>query len=218
MQIFITGTGTSIGKTMISSWLIYQLNIIKDKNYFYWKPIQSGVDTDDDTKFVSQFTNNIYQPLYSFSQPLAPHLAAKLNHTEIIMEQLLHQKPDNPNLIIEGAGGILVPINESEMIVDLIIKLRIPVIIVSDSELGTINHTCLTLEALRIRNIKIFGVIMNGKKNYENKLAIEKFGKTKVLQEIELFEDWNGDFQLLKRAFNAQPISSDLSKLFQFSE
>ena len=213
MQIFITATGTNIGKTIVSTWLIHQLNTVHNKNYFYWKPIQSGVSEDDDTHFVSKFTNNIYRPTYSFNQPLSPHLAADLSNEKIFIKKILKNKPDNPNLIIEGAGGILVPINKSQMIIDLIIQLKVPVLIVCNSELGTINHTCLTIEALRSRNIKILGVIMNGKKNLENKLAIENYGKIQVVQEIEYFQKIE-TLSLSETELQEQSISTLLLKNF----
>ena len=211
MQVFITGTGTNIGKTTFSAWLIHHLNNLYHKNYFYWKPVESGTDEGSDTKFISNFATNIYQPIYSFPQPLSPHLAGKLNNNEIDFDKLIDKKPNEKNLIIEGAGGVFVPINDDKMMVDLIKRLNIPVIIVASAELGTINHTCLTIFALRAMEIEILGVVMNGKKNSENKNAIEKYGNVSVLQEIE---DFNYEDNSWREEFERQKPDENLISLF----
>ena len=96
-------------------------------------------------------------------------------------------------LVVEGAGGIFVPINESAMMIDLIAAMRIPVLVVSRSGLGTINHTLLTLEAFRSRMIPVVGVVMNGDKNTENKKAIEEYGKVKVIGEVPILDPLSHD-------------------------
>jgi dethiobiotin synthetase len=216
MQIFVTGTGTGIGKTIFCSWLLYYLYNIYNKDYYYWKPIQSGIEYENDSNFVSEFCQNVYQPLYSFPQSLSPHLAAQLSNQTISLDILLNNRPKNSDLIIEGAGGIFVPLNKNSMMIDFIQKLEIPVLIVASSELGTINHTCLTIEALNNRGIKTLGVIMNGQKNNENKLAIERYGKTVVLQEIDYFGDHMNDIEFLKNKFRNEQITQKLFNiLFQ---
>jgi len=103
MRVFITGTGTNIGKTIISGWLLSHL-----KHYYYWKPIQSGTSENSDIDFIRSITNRIFQPIYSFPEPLSPHLAAKINHTQIDLSKIQNQTTNEENLIIEGAGGVLV--------------------------------------------------------------------------------------------------------------
>ncbi|CAG7591935.1 MAG: dethiobiotin synthase [Candidatus Midichloria sp.] len=183
MKIFVTGTDTDIGKTIISSWLCLHFN------YHYWKPIQSGSIPLTDKEFAQQLGINTIQEYARITQPLSPHLAARLDNKVLDINKI--QVPLLEPLIVEGAGGVLVPINEQHTILDLIQHLNLPVIVVARSTLGTINHTCLTLGALANRNIKVLGVIMNGDKNEENKKAIEYYGNTKVLQEFPKIEEIN---------------------------
>ena len=186
MKIFITGTDTNVGKTVVSSWLAYHYN------FNYWKPIQSGDDNGiSDTDFLNKVCNDnknknikIFDPIYSFPEPVSPHFAAKINGKNIDLSKIIQSIPNEKKLLVEGAGGVLVPLNEKFVMIDLIEALEIPVIIVARSGLGTINHSLLTLEVLRERDIKILGVILNGEKNDENKKAIEYYGKTKVIFEF----------------------------------
>lgn len=179
MKVFLTGTDTNVGKTLISAWLCHHLK------YAYWKPIQTGVSEGSDTDFIFNFdsTINTYPETYVFQEPVSPHLAAKLNNINIIIHNL--DFPKNNNVIIEGAGGVFAPINQDNYIIDLIKYLSTPVIIVAGSELGTINHTLLTLQALRNHHIPILGVIMNHYHDSvlmrDNKLSIEKYGQVPVL-------------------------------------
>lgn len=184
MQVFIAGTGTNVGKTVVSAWLTLHLKA------HYWKPIQSFKPSDEsDYDTLKRLANlnddRIISPCYSFKNPLSPHLAAKIENCNIDLDHInISQRSP---LVVEGAGGVLVPINYDHMVIDLIKKFNIPVIIVAKSEIGTINHTCLTLEALRSRNLPVLGVIMNGPKNIDNKEAIEKYGNVKVLAMLEPF-------------------------------
>ncbi|WP_339048758.1 dethiobiotin synthase [Candidatus Mesenet endosymbiont of Phosphuga atrata] len=180
MQIFITGTDTSVGKTLISSWICLHTG------YSYFKPIQTGADKDSDV--VSKLANsNIYEESYIYKNPLSPHLAASLENSSIDISRI--NLPKERNLIVEGAGGILVPINKIMFMVDLIKKLNIPVILVARSTLGTINHTLLSLEALRTRGISILGVILNGSHNQDNIKAIEFYGKVEVLASVPKLQE-----------------------------
>lgn len=179
MRIFITGTGTDVGKTLISSWLCLKMG------FDYFKPIQTGQSTDS-AQVRELSGTKIYPSIYSYQAPVSPHLAAALENEIIDPTKIV--LPDEPNLIIEGAGGLLVPLNKNFLMIDLIQQLNVPVIIVAHSGLGTINHTLLSLEALRARNIAILGVILNGEINTPNKEAIEFYGKVKVLAEIPFLE------------------------------
>ena len=182
---FVTGTDTGVGKTLFCSILM------KKYNYEYWKPIQTGKFIDNDTLFIKKNINKnkkrIHRPIYEFKKPISPHLASAYQRKVINLNNIKRPNCKNP-LIIEGAGGILVPLNKQNLIIDLIKKLKMPVIIVSKSILGTINHTLMTLEILKKNKIKILGVILNKvnsmKEGNDHTRSIEYYGKTKVLAKI----------------------------------
>ncbi|WP_353271354.1 dethiobiotin synthase [Wolbachia endosymbiont (group A) of Alloplasta piceator] len=177
MQIFITGTDTDVGKTTISSWLCLHTG------YSYFKPIQTGSILGTDSHQISSLTNtNVCKENFVYKEPLSPHLAASLENGSIDINKI--DLPKVHNLIIEGAGGVLVPINQTTLMVDLIKKLAIPTILVVRSTVGTINHTLLSLEVLRDRNIPILGVILNGLPNQDNLEAIEFYGRVQVLASV----------------------------------
>jgi dethiobiotin synthetase len=193
-RIFITGTDTDIGKTLVSALLLAGLG------GHYWKPIQTGVpsptDADEpyyevgDTAWVVQHADvpidQTHPPAHQFSQPLSPHAAAHLANASVLLSDFdLPTIPQDRTLVVEGAGGVMVPLNDDHYMLDLIKRLAIPVVIVAHSGLGTINHTLLTLMQLRAHEIAVFGVILNGVKNPGNKHSIEKFGEVKVIGEIE---------------------------------
>lgn len=182
MKVFITGTDTNVGKTLISSWIALHTG------FSYFKPIQTGTRDGSDSFEVQKLSDTkIYPESYAYKEPLSPHLAAKLESDMIDIEKIV--LPPSHNLIIEGAGGALVPINDTYLMVDLIKKLGAPVILVARTTLGTINHTLLSLEALRSRNIPVLGVIMNGEKNPQNSDSIELYGRTSVLAEFPKLEN-----------------------------
>lgn len=168
---FVTGIGTEIGKTISSAVLVEKLNAD------YWKPIQSGDLDDSDTikvkKFVSNSVSKFYPEAYRLTQPFSPHYAAELDGVEIDMDQIIIPETDN-NLIIEGAGGLMVPLNQKDLIIDLIQKLKVEVIFISRNYLGSINHTLLSIEALNSRHIPIKGIIFNGVKNEATESIILK--------------------------------------------
>jgi dethiobiotin synthase len=157
----------------------------------YWKPIQTGIEEDDDTRTVEALTGRdraaVVEERVRLPRPLSPHLAARLDGRRIALEPLLAtaaaQSPGE-HWIVEGAGGIMVPINESALMVDLIVALDLPTIVVARSTLGTINHTLLTLDALRTRRVTVAGVVMVGPRNTDNREAIEVYGRTTVIGEI----------------------------------
>ncbi len=196
--IFVTGTDTNVGKTIVSAALVSAFR--EKETVCYWKPVQTGIEEDNDTQTVRRLAEcgdgEILDKGFRLEKPLSPHLSARLAKVEITIEKILAFLPDWKDgkfWIVEGAGGALVPLNESELMIDLIKALDLPVVIAARSGLGTINHTLLTVEALRNRNLKIFGVIMNGEPNRENRTAIEHFGRVKVLAEMPLFEELTGD-------------------------
>ncbi|MET0752102.1 MAG: dethiobiotin synthase [Pyrinomonadaceae bacterium] len=196
--IFVTGTDTGIGKTIISAALVCALR--EKEKACYWKPVQTGIEEDNDTETVRKLANcsteEILDKGFRLEKPLSPHLSARLANVEITVEKILSfLEKDEKFLIAEGAGGVLVPLNESELMIDLIKTLDLPILITARSGLGTINHTLLTIEALRKRNLEIFGVIMNGERNEENQKAIEHFGRVRVLAQMPKFEKL--DFETL---------------------
>lgn len=180
-KLFITGIGTDIGKTIVSSIIVEALKAD------YWKPIQSGdLSFTDTMKVQSLITNttSVFHPeSYKFKNPLSPHAAAALEDTRIDLERIKSPETTN-NLIIEGAGGLLVPLNEKHFIIDLITHLDAEVILVSRNYLGSINHTLLTYEALKQRNIKVKGLIFNGNENLATENSIINYTKLPVLLSV----------------------------------
>ncbi|EUK18794.1 dethiobiotin synthase [Commensalibacter papalotli (ex Servin-Garciduenas et al. 2014)] len=191
---FVTGTDTDVGKSFVSACLTKVLNAK------YWKPIQTGLNCDQgDTKTVQQLAmlsdQQVITPLIELQEPFSPEEAAERENIILDIEQLdlslsFHDQP----YIVEGAGGALVPIAEYQFMIQLMKKINLPVIIVARTELGTLNHTLLTLEVIRKYHIPIAGVILNGKPNPANKEAIERHGKIKVITEIPHMEKLSLEF------------------------
>lgn len=189
--LFITGTDTDVGKTIVSAWLTLHWQAA------YWKPIQSGLIQGSDSDTVARLSQACcYPEKWKLNAALSPHQAAALEHqhidiTEIHLpiSQINHTYAPTERLVVEGAGGLLTPLNQSACIADLIVQLKLPVLLVARSSLGTINHTCLTIEALRARHLKLIGVIMVGEQNIPNRTAIEHYGNTRVLAELPLLAD-----------------------------
>ena len=161
MKLFVTGIGTDVGKTIAAAIITEALHAD------YWKPIQAGdIDNSDShkiEKYLSNTQSKIHPNGYLLQTPASPHLAAKLDGIVIDLKKIKEPKTTN-HLVVEGAGGILVPLNDTETIADLI-QSDYKVIVVSRHYLGSINHTLLTIEALRQRNIKVAGIIFNGDEN-----------------------------------------------------
>jgi dethiobiotin synthetase len=189
--LFITGTDTDVGKTIVSAWLTLHWQAS------YWKPIQSGLIQGSDSDTVTRLSQAYCFPeKWKLNAPLSPHQAAALEHRYIDLSAIRLPTPArNPThlpckrLVVEGAGGLLTPVNQTACIADLILQLQLPVLLVARSSLGTINHTCLTIEALRARHAKLLGVIMVGAQNLANRAAIEHYGKTHVLAELPHLEE-----------------------------
>ncbi|MGB1361468.1 MAG: dethiobiotin synthase [Alphaproteobacteria bacterium] len=189
-NIFITGTDTNVGKTVVSAVICKKLNIP------YWKPIQSGaIQGDIDANFVSQSAGVDAQTSIILSQPLSPHIAAEIDGVKIDINNL--KSPFDGQHIAEGAGGIFVPINDDYMVIDLMEKLQYNAVIVARSGLGTINHTLLTIQALKHKNIPILGVVMIGEENKQNKQSIEKYSGVKVIGQLPIIEDIENNIDTL---------------------
>ncbi len=174
MKIFITGIGTDVGKTVASAIVTQALEAD------YWKPIQAGdldhSDTDKVKALVSNKKSQFHPNAYALNTPASPYYAATLDGIVLDIKKI--QEPITANhLVIEGAGGILVPLNDTDSIIDLIQKDH-KVVVVSRHYLGSINHTLLTFEALKNRNIAVAGIIFSGDENQATESIILK--KTKV--------------------------------------
>jgi dethiobiotin synthetase len=180
-KYFITGIGTGIGKTLISAILTEKLNAD------YWKPIQSGdLETSDSLTIKGLISNTktvIHPESYRLTQPLSPHLSARLDGIEIDLSKINIPATSN-DLIIEGAGGLMVPLNENELIIDLIKKLNVEVILVSQNYLGSINHTLLSINLLKQYEIPVKGIIFNGDENLETERYIQQYAKIKKLGNV----------------------------------
>jgi len=193
---FVTGTGTGVGKTVLSAALMLRLRARGPVRYF--KPVQTGIEQDDDTAEVRRLANctdaEILAGGVRLRGAVSPHLAARRAGVEIDLRRLQEEMPRfEGSWIVEGAGGVLVPLSGSRMMADLIKLLGLPVIVAAASGLGTINHTLLTLEALRARALQAAGVVMIGEADAENREAIERFGKTAVLGEMPRFDPLTPD-------------------------
>lgn len=169
--IFITGTGTDVGKTLVSAIVTEALQAD------YWKPVQAGYAEGTDSLWIEEMISNnkskIHPELYKFKMPASPHIAAKEDHTKIILKDIIHHLPKTKNrLIIEGAGGLMVPLNKNKFVIDLIKRLKAKVIVVSKNELGSINHSLLTAAVLKKEKIEVAGWIFNKEYlNYETEIA-----------------------------------------------
>jgi dethiobiotin synthetase len=186
--IFITGTDTGVGKTVAAAALLHRYRGVSPLRY--WKPIQTGIELDDDTDEVRRLgacaDHEIFDEGVRLPRPLSPHLAARCAGQTIDLRALLALLPTAEDIrwVVEGAGGLLVPVNDSETMADWIALLGLPVLLVARTSLGTINHTLLTLEALRARSLRIVGVLMSGDRSVDNRVAIEHYGKTCVIGEM----------------------------------
>lgn len=161
MKLFITGIGTDVGKTITAAIITQALEAD------YWKPIQAGDIDQSDSHKIQQYISNqktiIHPNSYQLNTPASPHLAAELDGVSIVLDQIIEPKTKN-HLVIEGAGGVLVPLNSTDCVIDFV-RSDYKVIVVSRHYLGSINHTLLTVEALQNRKIKIAGIVFSGTEN-----------------------------------------------------
>lgn len=188
--LFVTGTDTGVGKTVAVAALMHRYRgagLLR-----YWKPIQTGIETDDDTATVRRLgacsAEEIFGKGVRLQKPVSPHLAAQWAEQRIDLAELrgLVGADDDTTWIVEGAGGVLVPVNETQTMADWIAYLALPVLVVARSGLGTINHTLLTLEALRARELRVAGVMMIGEPNAGNRAAVEQYGRVPVVAEMPI--------------------------------
>ena len=195
---FISGTDTNVGKTIVSAVLATKLEA------HYFKPIQCGLNKMNlkDSEVVKSLSNKvkILNELYFLKKPLSPFVAAKQEKKKIDVNKILQfvKNLKTKKLVIEGAGGLNVPINSNYLMSDLCQKLNTPLILVSRTKLGTINHTLMSLEVIKKKKIKLLGIIFFGKKELETLETIKFFGK-KILKK---------NIKILGRL----PIAKELSK------
>jgi dethiobiotin synthetase len=181
MKIFITGIGTDVGKTMVAAIVTEALQAD------YWKPIQSGDLENSDTHKVQRLISNsdsrFFDNAYALQMPASPHLSAKIENVAIDLRKIKEPKTSN-HLVIEGAGGVFVPLNDKDCVIDLI-QPEYKTIVVSRHYLGSINHTLLTIEALRQRKLDIAGIVFSGDENLSSEEIILNKTGIKMIGRIE---------------------------------
>ena len=187
-NLIICGTDTDIGKTFISALFVQGLKA------FYWKPIQSGTSEGSDTSYIQQLLNikrnRCLPEAYKFKAPVSPHWAAEKEGQSINLANLKVPNPSGP-LIIETAGGLMVPLNRKILQIDQLKIWGFPVLLVAKSGLGTLNHTLLSIEALKKRNIPIKGIVLNGETHEDNPKTLMEFCNVPVLAQIPKLKEIN---------------------------
>lgn len=181
MKLFITGIGTDVGKTIASAIITEALEAD------YWKPIQAGDLENSDSHKVKSFLSNkktvIHPNSYALNTPASPHYAAELDQITIDLNKIFEPRTEN-HLVIEGAGGVFVPLNSEDCVIDLI-QPDYKVVVVSRHYLGSINHTLMTIEALQNRKITVSGIIFSGDENKATEEIIRSKTSVKCIGRIE---------------------------------
>jgi dethiobiotin synthetase len=190
-RFIVTGIGTDIGKTVVSAILVEALQAA------YWKPVQAGDLENSDSTKIKKWCSESIQILpeaFGLTEPVSPHLAASIDNLNISIDQLIVPEIKG-NLIIEGAGGIMVPLNnEALLFIDVIKYWDLPVILVSRHYLGSINHTLLTAEILKNNNIKVEGIVFVGDENKATEEIILKKTGLPLIARIPLVKEINKEF------------------------
>jgi len=187
---FVTGTDTNVGKTVLSALLVAALHAA------YWKPVQTGASEGTDRESVRVWSEATDDQLplerYWFDSPVSPHLASREGGIRIALDAFeLPDAPAGRKWIVEGAGGVMVPLNDRDLMRDLMCRIGFPVIVAARTALGTINHTLLTLAALREASLPICGVTLIGNEDIENRRAIEHYGNVRVIGYIPILKNIN---------------------------
>ena len=184
MKLFVAGTDTDVGKTIFSAALAGALSAT------YWKPIQAGTlavsDSDTVRKLSGLPASKIVPEAYRLASPSSPHLAAELDGVRIKVETL--RLPDADPLVVEGAGGLLVPVNRKTLLIDVIASWKLPVVLVARTALGTINHSLLSIEALKARSIPLLGIAFVGESNPDSEATICALGQVRRLGRLPIVE------------------------------
>lgn len=204
LRFVISGTDTGIGKTVFAAALTHALRA------HYWKPVQSGLEEETDSETVQRLAvvpqARILPEAYRLKLPTSPHLSARLENITINPALLLPPQMDGP-LVIEGAGGLLVPLTERVVFADIFARWQVPLILCARTSLGTINHTLLSLDALRHRAIPVHGVVFIGDENRESQEIIVSLGAVRQLGRLPHLEKMTS--QALHQAFADQFNLSD---------
>ena len=184
---FVTGTDTGVGKTVLSALLVAALDAV------YWKPVQTGAAEGTDRESVRAWAEapeeQLPAELFCFDTPVSPHLASRESGVRIDLGAFdFPAAPLGRKWIIEGAGGVMVPLNERDLMRDLMRRIGFPVLIAARTTLGTINHTLLTVAALRDANLPICGMVLIGEESIENRCAIEHYGDVCVVGRIPILK------------------------------
>ncbi|RJT41427.1 ATP-dependent dethiobiotin synthetase BioD [Mesorhizobium waimense] len=184
-RIVITGTDTGIGKTVFSAGLAGLLD------GFYWKPVQSGLDGETDSEVVERLAGlppgRVLPEVYRLNEPLSPHRSAELDGVAIDEARLSLPVLPGP-LVIEGAGGLMVPLNRQTKFIDIFAQWQLPVILCARTALGTINHTLLSIEALRARSIPLIGLAFIGDEVADTQRTIVEFSGVPQLGRLPLLD------------------------------
>jgi len=206
-RIIICGTDTDVGKTIVSSFFVQGLKGI------YWKPIQSGTEEGTDTKTVCNLLklepNRYLSERYKFKAPVSPHWAAE-KEAGFIKPSNLELPELDELIIIETAGGLMVPLNRDWLQIDQLKVWGAPIILVARTGLGTLNHTLLSLEALKNRNLDVLGIVLNGPPHKDNPKTLEQFGDTKILACLHILIELNEI--VLSQEWKKQQLDSKLKK------
>jgi dethiobiotin synthetase len=188
----ISGIGTDVGKTVVSAIIAQALNAD------YWKPIQSGELDNSDSHKIDRLTNDRVQILperFRLTEPLSPHASAAIDGVQLQLSELTLPKTKR-NLLVEGAGGLMVPINDTDLLIDAFKQWNLPIIIVSRHYVGSINHTLLTIEALKSRGLTIKGLVFVGEQNPPTESFILSHSNVPFLMRIPLVNEVTTNFVL----------------------
>ncbi|RVT42066.1 dethiobiotin synthase [Sphingobium algorifonticola] len=186
--VIVTGTDTGIGKTVFAAGLTAALGA------HYWKPVQAGTDPEGDGETVAALggllPDRVLPEAYRLATPASPHLAARIDGVTIDPARLVLRQVDGP-LVVEGAGGVLVPLSEEMLYADMFAQWQAPVILCARTALGTINHSLLSIEALRARGVPLLGIAFIGEPHEENERIIPILGKLRSLGRLPLLPTLN---------------------------
>jgi dethiobiotin synthetase len=206
-RLVVCGTDTDVGKTVVSAWLVQGLGA------HYWKPVQSGLEGGGDRSSLAQLlpqaARRLLPEAYRLSRPLSPHWAAELDGITIEPERLRLPSVEAP-LVVETAGGVLVPLRRDWLQIEQLQEWKLPALLVARSGLGTLNHTLLTLEALRQRAIPVLGLVLNGPPHPDNPRTLEQMGGVPVLAELPPLEPLSAT--ALAQQWHAQKMGVHLQR------
>ena len=205
-QLVVCGTDTDVGKTIVSAWLVQGLQAR------YWKPVQSGLEDGGDrgrVRDLLQLRAHRFLPeAYAFQHPVSPHWAAELDGVTLQRERLAFPSVDGP-LVVETAGGLMVPLSRNWLQIDQLQQWQRPVVLVARSGLGTLNHTLLSLEALTRRRIRVLGLILNGPPHADNPATLEQFGGVPILGHLPPLQPLTAE--ALQSEWNRQNLGSAIT-------